>query len=294
MLRSLVTSVMPFRQRAVHEVSVYEQALASSPAAVQHLRQVASSASEDDVPLASAISECLDALTKPSSLPRKGSISPRSVLDAFRYVSTSHCALCYLLMRAVKLSDWQIPQQLHTRSQPAVARREYLPADCLRDGEQNDSAEVLELLYSTLASEFAKQASNSSRALQQAQSAWRFLSSMLSASSSKDKQPALHKMIHHDSPNSHDESVPLTSASSSSSSSSFSSSISHQPSTTSSDAKATVRHDSSGSIAEVSCAKVPLQGTTVNDMMCVKCRHSFTTQYAPFLVLPLALPTTKV
>ena len=92
MLRSLVTSVMPFRQRAVHEVSVYEQALASSPAAVQHLRQVASSASDDDVPLASAISECLDALTKPSSLPRKGSISPRSVLDAFRYVSTSHCA----------------------------------------------------------------------------------------------------------------------------------------------------------------------------------------------------------
>ncbi len=92
MLRSLVTSVMPFRQRAVHEVSVYEQALASSPAAVQHLRQVASSASDDDVPLASAISECLDALTKPSSPPRNGSISPRSVLDAFRYVSTSHCA----------------------------------------------------------------------------------------------------------------------------------------------------------------------------------------------------------
>ena len=105
MLHCLVPSVMPFRQNAVQSVSVYEQALASSPAAVQHLRQVA--ASDDNVPLASAISECLDALVKPSSPPRNGSISPRSVLDAFRYVSTSHCALCYLLMRAVKLSDWQ-------------------------------------------------------------------------------------------------------------------------------------------------------------------------------------------
>ncbi len=82
---------MPFRQNAVHEVSVYEQALASSPAAVQHLRQVAASAANDDVPLASAISECLDALVKPSSPPRNGSISPRSVLDAFRYVNPSHC-----------------------------------------------------------------------------------------------------------------------------------------------------------------------------------------------------------
>ncbi|DBA91538.1 TPA: hypothetical protein ACH3X1_003161 [Trebouxia sp. C0004] len=229
-----------------------EQALASSPAAVQHLRQVASSASDDDVPLASAISEILDALTKPSSPPRNGSVSPRSVLDAFR---------------------------------------EYLPADCLRDGEQNDSAEVLELLYNTLATEFAKQASIPSSALQQAQSAWRVLSSMLSASSSKYKQSAMYKLIHQDSPNRHDNSLPLISASSSSSS--FSSSISHQPSTTSSDAKATVWHNF-GSIAEVSCHNVPLQGTTVNDMMCVKCRHSFTTQHAPFLVLPLALPTTKV
>ena len=193
---------------------------------------------------------------------------------------------------AIRLA--KIPQQLQTRCQAAIARREYLPADCLRDGEQNDSAEVLELLYSTLASEFAKQASIPSRALQQAQSAWKVLASMLSATSSRHKQPAVHKVIHQDSFNRHDESLPLTSASSSSSSSSFSSSISHQPSTTSSDAKATVRHGSSGSIAEVSCAKVPLQGTTVNDMMCVKCRHSFTTQHAPFLVLPLALPITKV
>ena len=194
-------------------------------------------------------------------------------------------------MRVVKLST---PQHLHTRSQPAIARREYLPADCLRDGEQNDSAEVLELLYSTLASELAKQASNPGRALQQAQSAWRILSSMLSASSGTQKQPAVHRKIHQDPDNRIDESFPLTSASSSSSSSSFSSSISHQPSTTSSDAKATVRHDSSGRVAEVSCSDVPLQGTTVNDMMCVKCRHSFTTQHAPFLVLPLALPITKV
>ncbi|KAL0029606.1 hypothetical protein WJX79_007677 [Trebouxia sp. C0005] len=131
------------------------QALASSPAAVQHLRQVTSCTSNDDVPLASAIFKCLDALAKPSSPPRNGSISPRSVLDAFR---------------------------------------EYLPADCLRDGEQNDSAEVLELL----------------------------------------------------------------------------------------------------SIAKVSCGNVPFHGTTVNDMMCVKCRHNFTTQHAPFLLLPLALPITKV
>ncbi len=83
---------MPFRQNAVHEATVYEQALASSPAAVQHLRQVASSASDDDVPLASAISECLDALVMPASSPRNGSMSPRSVLDAFRYVSPTHCA----------------------------------------------------------------------------------------------------------------------------------------------------------------------------------------------------------
>ena len=92
MLQCLVTSVMPFRQKAVHEVSVHEQALASSPAAVKHLRQVAFSASDDDVPLASAISECLDALIKPFSPPRNGSISPRSVLDAVRCVNTSQCS----------------------------------------------------------------------------------------------------------------------------------------------------------------------------------------------------------
>lgn len=153
---------------------------------------------------------------------------------------------------------------------------------------------IRDSLYSTLASEFAKQASNSSRALQQAQSAWRFLSSTLLASSSTHKQPAVYKVIHKDLHNRHDESLSLTSASSSSSSSSFSSSISHQPSTTSSDAKATVRHDSCSSIAKVSCGNVPFHGTTVNDMMCVKCRHNFTTQHAPFLLLPLALPITKV
>ncbi len=107
MLHCLVPSVMPFRQNAVQSVSVYEQALASSPAAVQHLRQVA--ASDDNVPLASAISECLDALVEPASPPRNGSISPRSVLDAFRYVSPSHCTPCYLLARVEKLSDWQDP-----------------------------------------------------------------------------------------------------------------------------------------------------------------------------------------
>jgi len=193
-------------------------------------------------------------------------------------------------MRVVKLSDWQ--DSIAT-SYKVTTCREYLPADCLRDGEQNDSAEVLELLYSTLASEFAKQASIPSRALQQAQSAWRVLSSMLSASLSKHKQPAVHKVIDQDSFNRPDKSLFLTSASSSSSSS-FSSSISHQPSTTSSDAKPTDRHDSSGRNAEVYCGNVPLEGTTVNDMMCVKCRHNFTTQHAPFLVLPLALPITKV
>lgn len=41
-------------------------------------------------------------------------------------------------------------------------------------------------------------------------------------------------------------------------------------------------------------ARLPLEGNTVNDMMCITCQHCFVSQHSPFYVLPLALPTTRV
>ena len=51
--------------------------------------------------------------------------------------------------------------------------RRYIPADCLVDGEQNDSAEVLELLCSTVTTEVAK--CTQSLLLEEAQTAWKQL-----------------------------------------------------------------------------------------------------------------------
>ena len=172
--------------------------------------------------------------------------------------------------------------------------REYIPADCLRDGEQNDSAEVLELLCSTLALEQSKQTSDIGRALHQAQLPWICIARLLSASLSDDcVSAANNKAVHNivcQMANIRQDKDPLSNGSSSFPDPDLCTSSSESnagDSSTSAEASGVWE-------GEPHSGRMPLEGNTVNDMTCTKCRHSFVSQHSPFHVLPLALPSAKV
>ena len=168
---------------------------------------------------------------------------------------------------------------------------EYIPDECLRDGEQNDSAEVLELLCSTVALEHAKQTSVSGRAFQQAQAPWKYIALLLSASLasngvSASESKAVHNTVHPSACRTHSQ------ASTSGSRScdpdctthSFAADLNRSPGSNS----------PPGEEAGPQYGRLPLEGSTVNDMMCTRCQHSFVSQHSPFFLLPLALPRAKV
>ena len=162
------------------------------------------------------------------------------------------------------------------------------------DGQQNDSAEVLEVLCGALASEEAKL---STHICMVTQLPWRNLMSMVSSGSGVSKCIAAasqiaHNLVHQDAIMVHMQASMCSdelndhfrnsssSGSRSSSSSASSSSISEQ--------------EAVAGAASLSGRRWPLEGNTVNDMMCITCQHCFVSQHSPFYVLPLALPTTRV
>lgn len=159
------------------------------------------------------------------------------------------------------------------------------------------------MLCNTLALEQAKQSSGRCRVTQ---SPWRDLLALLEPGSDVSsfqaaRCQALHNTVHQDARSRHeatDSPDMLKTTSNCCSSSSDSSSSSNNSSSSSSSSSR-----SSGQGAQshrcgrngASCSgRQPLEGNTVNDMMCITCQHSFTSQHSPFYVLPLALPTTRV
>ena len=162
------------------------------------------------------------------------------------------------------------------------------------DGQQNDSAEVLEVLCSALAFEEAKL---SAHRYMVTQFPWRNLMSMVSSDSGVSNciaaaSQVAHNLVHQDAIMVYKQASLCSdklndhvrrgssSGSSSSSSSASNSSISEE--------EAVV------GAASLSGRRWPLEGNTVNDMMCITCQHCFVSQHSPFYMLPLALPTTRV
>ena len=173
--------------------------------------------------------------------------------------------------------------------------REYVSADCLVDGQQNDSAEVLEVLCSALAIEETKLSAHRHTVTQLP---WRNLMSMVSSDSGVNNCIAVgsqtaHNVVHQDAKMVHKQASVCSDklhdyvSNSSSSDSSSSSSSSATSNSTSEEEAVAVSASTSG-------RRCPLEGNTVNDMMCITCQHCFVSQHAPFYMLPLALPTTKV
>ena len=155
-----------------------------------------------------------------------------------------------------------------------VCCRRYIPANCLVDGEQNDSAEVLELLCSTVGTELAH--CRRLALLQQAQTAWQMVRDLQQSPS-----PAAHRSRLR--PHDHSQQGETTE--------------SMLPSSDPQDclAKILSSHATMPSIAHAADAPcMPLQGTVVGDMLCLKCQHSFESQHTPFILVPLALPTAQV
>ena len=174
-----------------------------------------------------------------------------------------------------------------------------MSAECLVDGQQNDSAEVLEVLCSALAKEEQETKLSVHRYIV-TQLPWRTLQSMVGSdlgvrclsSGSQTAQNTVHQdarvvqkqaLLCSDKLNNHvsDGSSSVSSSSDSSSSSSASSSSDSE-------------EDAVADAASTSGRRWPLEGNTVNDMMCITCQHCFVSQHSPFCVLPLALPTTRV
>lgn len=151
--------------------------------------------------------------------------------------------------------------------------REYIPADCLIDGEQNDSAEVLELLCSTLTTELAK--CTDMNLLQQAQTAWQTLPTLRNCTG-----PASHRAFSNQQHAPHVGDIQHTLQQSAPEESLGNLIDNHR------------NIQSQLDQAELNC--MPLQGNIAGDMVCLKCQHSFESQHTPFLLLPLALPTAQV
>lgn len=175
------------------------------------------------------------------------------------------------------------------------ACREYIPADCLRDGEQNDSAEVLELLCSTLTTELAQHTAESLS--QQAQLSWQTLSSLQHVTGSAPHrspldlgQQASDASSSHHQPNAADNAQLQANGADA---------VLHPAQQTVSEGDLLLNmskaHDSIQSwLGQAEVHRMPLQGNVVGDMSCLKCQHSFESQHTPFLLLPLALPTAQV
>ena len=163
------------------------------------------------------------------------------------------------------------------------------------DGQQNDSAEVLEVLCSALATEETKLSAHGHTVTQLP---WRNLMSMVSsdigvssclAFGSQTAHNTVHqdaRMVYKQAPTGSDKLNAYVSNRSCCSSNSSSSSSASCNSTSEEEAVA-------GS-ASTSGRRWPLQGNTVNDMMCITCQHCFVSRHSPFYLLPLALPTTRV
>ena len=195
---------------------------------------------------------------------------------------STQCASC-----RVTVSDASLPS-IHCLC------REYISAECLVDGQQNDSAEVLEVLCSALAKEEQETKLSVHRYIV-TQLPWRTLQSMvgsdLGVRNCLSGSQTAHNTVHQDARvvvkqallcsdklNNHvsDGSSSVSSSSDSASSSS------------------TSEEEAVADAASTSGRRWPLEGNTVNDMMCITCQHCFVSQHSPFCVLPLALPTTRV